>query len=350
MSMRRGHRCGRGKRRRVQVPNLPRMGRWAPLKAIAALAGVVAGGVVAVGVVMLVTLVLTVIGFATAGVGWLLTYGWIVAAFLIYHAIRSRQSPKQHAYTDSGAVADDAQREREYQRRIAQMQQRSGATQPRPRKQHSSVGAGALAVLSGFVLALGANVGLSGLNLPPIAQTILPPLTGAVAGIGVFAALKRWVMAPIDGEKPPAKQVRAQIGRIKRKARDLRREATDAGGVFNGLDAQADRLAEEAEELSDRLFELRRVAGDVRAKIGRGDPPGQRVDALLSRNRAAQQQCLRQIERIEDLLDVARLEIACPDESLPADRGREELVQEVETELEAARRALREVQQQSEMV
>ncbi|MFO8082039.1 MAG: hypothetical protein R6V07_17300 [Armatimonadota bacterium] len=337
----------------MQVPNWPRVGRWAPLKAIAALAGVVVGGVLALGVVMLVTLVLTVIGFATAGVGWLLTYGWIVAAFLIYHAIRSRQSPKQRAYTDSRAVADDAQREREYQRRLAQMQQCSGTAQPRPRKQQSSVGAGVLAVVSGFVLALGANVGLSGLNLPPLANTILPPLTGAVAGIGVFAALKRWVINPPDEEKPPAREIKRQIGRIRRKSRDLSREATEAGGVFNGLDTQADRLAEEAQELADRLFELRRVARDVRRKIDAARGPAEphsRLDDLLNRNRAAQRQCLTQIERIEDLLDVARLEIACPDESLPVDHGREELMQEVETELEAARRALREVQQQSEVV
>jgi hypothetical protein len=190
--------------------------------------------------------------------------------------------------------------------------------------------------------------------------------------VGVYAALKRWVMPPIDDEKPPSREIRKQVGRIQRKARDLRREARDAGGVFNGLDTKADLLAKEAEELGDRLFELRRVARDVRREFGNPARPDgvpsdasapevqsalrdaqqaqRRLDSLLSRNRASQHQCLAQIERIEDLLDVARLEIACPDESIPADRGREELVQEVETELEAARRALAEVQQERETV
>jgi chromosome segregation ATPase len=203
------------------------------------------------------------------------------------------------------------------------------------------------------VLALGANVGLSGLNLPPLASTLLPPLTGAAVGVGVYEALKRWVMGPVDDEYPPAREIKGQIKRIRRKARELKREAARAGGVFNGLDVKADRLAAEADELTDRLFELRDVARDVRRKMGdaaRAGGPQERVHELLSRNRAAQRQCLVQLERIEDLLDVARLEVACPDEQMPPDRGREELVQEVETELEAARRALEEVQRQSQTV
>jgi signal transduction histidine kinase len=178
-------------------------------------------------------------------------------------------------------------------------------------------------------------------------------------------------MSPIDEETPPAREVRRQVKRIRRKARELRSEAERAGAVYNGLDTKSELLAADASELAERLFMLRGVARDVRREFGNParpdgvphespDPQVQgavqkaqqaqkRLDELLSRNRSAQHRCLAQIERIEDLLDMARLEIACPEDSAPADTGREELVQEVETELEAARRAIEEVQQQSEL-
>lgn len=329
-----------------------RFGGWNPLKVLAVAAGVVIGGIVAAGVVNALVFALALIGVATVGFGGLLVYGWIIAAYLIYRAVRSRQAD---APPDTIAP-DQRQVEREYRQRAAQLQEcadTTGTGQSTKRSRSAGFGTAAVAVVSGLLLALGANVGISGLNLPPLANTLLPPLTGAVAGVGVWAALRRWVMGPVDDEYPPAREIKGQIKRIRRKARDLRREAAEAGGVFNGLDAQADRLAAEAQELTDRLFELRAVARDVRGKMSdaaRIGGPQERVHELLARNRATQRQCLVQIERIEDLLDVARLEIACPDEQMPPDRGREELVREVETELEAARRALEEVQRQSQTV
>jgi len=350
--MRRGHWRGKGRRRLTILRGWPRHGGWNPLKVVAVFAAIVAGGVVAAMLGALLMVIFAILGVVTTGAGFLLTYGWIVAAFLIYHAIRKGQSRRQETpqFAEEEWRQAEVEREREYQRRLAQMQQCAGAPPTRPRKQ-SNVGAGALAVLSGFALALGANVALGGLNLPPVAGTVLPPLTGAVAGLGVFAALKRWVINPPDEEKPPAREVKAQISRIRRKARDLQHEANEAGGVFNGLDTKARLLSAEASELGERLFEMRRVSRDVRGDMdATGSVPDQRIHELLSRNRTAQHRCLAQIERIEDLLDVARLEVACPEEEMPIDRGREELVQEVETELEAARRALEEVQRHSQTV
>lgn len=358
----------------------PRFGGWNPLKVAAVFVAVVAGGAMAVAIGAFLMVVFSMIGIVTSGAGFLLTFGWIIAAYLIYRAIRRSQSREHYAYEYDDDDRREREREREYQRRLERLQQCAPAqaqahrpnTRPEQKPQRQT-GTTVIAVLSGLALALAANVGLSGLRLPPLAATILPPLTGAVAGLGVHAALKRWVMPPIDSETPPAGEVRAQVGRIRRKARDLQREATEAGGVFGSLDTKAELLSREAQELSDRLFDLRRVARDARREfrnparprgVPQQDAPApevqsalrqaqqaqKRLDDLLSRNRAAQHQCLAQLERIEDLLDMARLEIACPDESMPIDRGREELVQEVETELEAARRALEEVQRQSQTV
>ncbi|MGI5818400.1 MAG: hypothetical protein ACOX9R_09920 [Armatimonadota bacterium] len=345
---------------------LPRFGGFNPLKLLAIVGGVVVGGAVAVAMVSLLVVVLTLIGVATAGLSWLLTYGWIIAAWLIYRAIRSRQAPKEYAtgyVHDLGAQGDEERRrEAEYRRRVEELSRHATAPRPdiRPKRETGrEAGTVILAVLAGLALASGANVALGGLNLSPMAGRFLPMLTGAGVGVGVYAALKRWVMPPLDDEQPPAKQVRGQIARIRRKSRELSREAERAGGVFSGLDTQAERLASEASELADRLFDLRRVAGDARKALGNPTRPAhastasdapQRLDELLARNRAAQHQCLAQIERIEDLLDVARLEIACPDQGAPADAAREELVREVETELEAARRALAEVQRQSQTI
>lgn len=234
------------------------------------------------------------------------------------------------------------------------------------------IGTVAVAVLGGLLLALGANVGLNALHLSPLASTLLPALAGAGVGVGIHAALSRWVMPPIDDAKPPARAVRAQLGRIRRKAKSLAGEASAAGGVFSDLGHQADRLSREATALGERLFELRRIARDARREFGNPVRPEgvptdaeapetqaaldaareaqQRLDELLARNRTAQQQCLVGIERIEDVLDVARLEIVCPPEAATAERPPERLVQEVETELEAAKRALAAVQRESEVL
>ncbi len=365
--MRRGHRGGRGGCGRGHQRSLRRFGGFNPLKAIAVLGGIVIGGVIAAGVVGLLTLVLTVIGLATAGISWLLSYGWIIAALLIYHAIRSRQRQPQQPPHVPDAAWNDEPVEAEYRARVEQSQapsadERTGRAGGGTGR---NVATSVAAVAAGLALALGANAGVSALNLPPLANTLLPPLAGAVSGLGVYAALRRWVMPPIDDWEPSSYEVRSQVKRIRGKARKLANEASEAGGVFNGLDDQAGRLAEEASQLAQRVFELRRIARDVRQKMdeaasdsGASAPDatsspnqvpdtGQRLRELLGRNHAAQERCLAQIARIEDLLDVARLEVVCPEESPRPDPAREELVQEVETELEAARRALEEVRRQS---
>jgi len=348
-------------------------GGTGPLKLLAIVVGVVAGGAIAMWLVSVLMLVLTVVGIASASASGLLLYAWIIAGYLIYRAIRSKASDERYyRYED-----DDERewREREYRRRAVRTVEVVEEARPDTRakdERRRGIGSVVLAVLAGLALALGVNVGLGGLRLAPLANTLLPMLAGAGVGLGVYAALKRWVMPPIDEEKPPSRQVRAQIGRVRHKARDLAREAKAAGGVFSDLDYQAERLAREASELADRLYDLRRIARDARREMGnparpdgiphdatapevqsavrRAQEAQQRLDDLLARNRNAQHQCLAQIERIEDMLDVARLEVACPDATPAPDHSPDRLVREVETELEAARRALAEVQRESQVL
>ena len=374
------NRHGRGRQWRTQ----PRFGGHNPLKVLAILAGIAVGGVVAAGIVGLIKLVLAIIGIATVAASGLLLYGWIIAGYLVYRAIRSHFASKEYAYhyeDDDDEPAWKRQFEQEWEREWAKERAKADArshqaskrpdTRPAEERQRG-IGTVTVAVLGGLLLALGANVGLSALHLPPMASTLLPALAGAGVGVGIYATLNRWVMPPIEHEKPPTSQVRAQLGRIKRKAKALARESRAAGGVFNDLGYQADRLTREASALCDRLFELRRIARDARREFGNPPRPDaipaqpespeawvalhaaqeaqKRLDELLARNHAMQQQCLVGIERIEDVLDVARLEIACPEGTATSERAPERLVQEVETELEAARRALAEVQRESEIL
>ena len=364
--------------------NQPRFGGLNPLKLIAVLAGVAIGGVVAAAVVAILTLVLT---FGSVSASGLLTYGWIIAAYLIYRAIRSHHKSEEYGYEYEDDDDDDERErrlehawQREWAKQAAQAQVAPGAAPqpPQPRQDtrpaeqtQRSIGTATVAVVGGSLLALAANIGLSRLNLSPTASTLLPALAGAGVGVGIYAMLSRFVMPPVDDDKPPTRAVREQLTRIKRKAKSLAREASASGGVYSDLHYQADRLCREALALGERLFELRRVAREARREFGNPARPDgiprdvdgpqalaalqaaqeaqKRLDELLARNRDGQHQCLAEIERIEDVLDVARLEIACPPGASATDRAPERIVQEVETELEAAKRALAEVQRESQL-
>jgi len=78
-------------------------------------------------------------------------------------------------------------------------------------------------------------------------------------------------------------------------------------------------------------------------------PPRMRVLAsrgvLAEENSRHQQLCLAQLERIEGLVDAARLEVSQPLEPAIADSTRATIVDELETELQAVREALAQIQQ-----
>lgn len=354
-----------------------RLGGANPLKLVATAVAVLTGGVIAVAVAGAVIAVLTAIGTAFASAGGLLVYGWIIAGVLIYRALQRRWR------RDEDDVDDDwreemreraRERNERLQERLVQVRKRATRVSerqgravpvdvqtPDERREASeegteqpSTGVAAVAVIAGLLLAVAASVGLGQTSLSPLLSAVLPPVIGGVVGLGTYGILNRYVMPPPPGEKPPSREVRAQTGRIRRKAAKVRREAAETGGVFGDLEWQSGELADRAGELCERLMELRRVAREVRREMGGADghdadeaaasSAQKRLDALMTRNRDAQRRCLSQLERIEDLLDIARLELACPADGSHVEEQQTTIVREFETELTAARQALDEVQ------
>ncbi len=164
------------------------------------------------------------------------------------------------------------------------------------------------------------------------------------------------------------RQLRARVRRIGRNCNRLRSEARKAGGVFENLGWQAPELADRASELAGLLLKLRRTVRNVqRGKLPRPSPPGgvsrddadrvlreeldageaaqERLDALIQHNLRSQQICLTQLERIDDLVAAALLEVAAPIEITAAGTPQRSIVNEVEDELAAAQQALAQVSQ-----
>ena len=162
--------------------------------------------------------------------------------------------------------------------------------------------------------------------------------------------------------------IRAQAKRIAAKCRRMRRAAARAGGPYRDLAGLADDLARQAGRLAEQVVRLRRAARDVRRDLAENPiiPPGmspdhpdpvlqqefqaaratqQRLQDIIARNAMLQGVSLTRLERIEDLVDTARLEVSAP--PLAAVPGRETggIVEEAETELQAARAAIEEVEQ-----
>jgi len=164
------------------------------------------------------------------------------------------------------------------------------------------------------------------------------------------------------------RQVRARVRRIGRNCNHLRSEARKAGGVFENLEWQAPELADRASELTTLLLRLRRTVRNVQeGKLPRPSPPGgvsrddadhvlreeldageaaqERLDALIQHNLRSQQICLTQLERIDDLVGAALLEVAAPIEITAAGTRQRSIVNDVEDELAAAQQALAKVSQ-----
>lgn len=322
-------RRGRGRRGAAR-----RFGGLGLLRFAGGAAALVLGGIIAAGLAGIALLVLLVLGFAFATVGGVLLYALLVAGWLIYGVIRAQP-------TRPPAIAQ----------RVASAQQVGTPTSEGARR----VGASVLAILVGLVLTVFASITLGRLGMPRVADLLLPPLIGGVLGLGAHALLRRSLVSPDPGEWPPPREIRTQVSRIRRKASSLAKEASAAGGVFNDLNRHAGEMSRRAGDLADRVFELRRVAREVSRDFARAhteSAPGAEPDAaharfeeLLMRNRRSQERCLDQLERIERLLDLARLEISCPDHE-GEERDPAEVARDFEHELEAARQALEEVHRQ----
>jgi hypothetical protein len=161
-------------------------------------------------------------------------------------------------------------------------------------------------------------------------------------------------------------EVHAQVQRIEEKARKLRQEA-GRRAPYRDLAGQAPELAAQARKLAGQVARLRKAAGEAAQNRPMPDLPSgpadlpetgqlgaeyraaeaaqQRLEELLAANVAQQQLCLTRLERIEDLLDGARLEVSRP-EGLNVDGAapRSSMVDDMETELRAAREAMTETE------
>lgn len=165
--------------------------------------------------------------------------------------------------------------------------------------------------------------------------------------------------------------IRAQAKRVAAKCRRMRRAAARAGGPYRDLARLADELGRQADRLGKQVIRLRRAARDVGRNLAGNPviPPGmsadhpdpvlqqefqaaratqQRLQEIMARNAMLQGISLTRLERIEDLVDAARLEVSAPLPGVGVGAGTVGesggIVEEVETELEAARAAIEQVE------
>lgn len=194
------------------------------------------------------------------------------------------------------------------------------------------------------------------------------PRLSSVAARDDLSQQQTWMPPRVEETQGVAlsdRDLQAQARRIRAKCGRLRREALKAGGVYSSMSIQAGELAEQAESLARTVADLRRAAREIGARVGGNPvlPPGvpescpdgalmdeiqaaqqaqARLDALMAENQQRVLTCIAQMERIEDLVDAARLEVLSPQlRKGPGERP--EIAQQVEAEMRASRYALDEV-------
>lgn len=234
----------------------------------------------------------------------------------------------------------------------------------------AEVGDVALLTMAGIGLALTAGFIVTGRAGASALNAILTGLLGALGAGSVLSLLLRWRASDTMSAEENDREVQAQAKRIGGKCKRLRREAKKTGGVYGSLTWHAKEMRRRARELADTVIRLRRA----RREIARSDNPTlpagvspdaqderlqseyeaarqaqSRLDEVMERNRRREHLCLAQLERIEDLVDAARLELTHPATDQALNGSASTVAQELETELELSRQALEEVQQQSEL-
>jgi len=324
--------------------------------------------------------VLTVLSAVVRAAGGIVLLAVILAAVAIYRAVtRHAGRSWDHDYEDD---EDEEEREEWRGRRHHQGRERearrvpvtdgSGWSEPAPRptgtserRGHAGLGDLALMVTSGLGLALAGGFLLSGRAGASGLYATLTAVLAALGGTSVIALLRRWRAPQTPQERPTDGEVRAQLKRVRAKCARLEREARAARGVFGDLSWHAPSMAQRARELGELVLRLRRA---MRATRRAANPtlPGDalpdssdesltreyraaidaqaRLDRLIAENLRHQRVCLTQLERIEDLLDAARLELASPASAGAQLTSERTIVADVEAELEASRRALHEIE------
>ncbi len=360
--MRGRRRCG------INLDPMPwfRRGRG---RTVPRVAGIVGGCLVALVATLVLGVLLPLVALAVRGLGLAFLAAWALAGYFIYRAVTRREARRHRDYE-----YDDADVEHEYRppRRIEVRTPVMGPPPPPSSAQSperaTPAGLGDLALLltSGVGLALAVGLLLSG---SAGASTVNSLLTGGLvvlSGGGIAALIARRSRPQVPADGPTDRQVRAQAKRIRSKCVRLGREAGKVGGVYSDLSWHAPSLARRAGELSELVLRLRRAMRDTRRQSGNPTLPAaaapdasdesllreyraaiaaqDRLDRLIAANLRHQRACLAQLERIEDLVDSARLEVATPTPAEGVVTREASIITDVETELEASRRALQEIE------
>lgn len=344
----------------------------------------------AVAWVVLVALGLTlaIISAVVHSLGGLAVLAVVLAVFAIYRALKHRgERFWEHELEDDDEEDRDEDRE-EWRRRWRAGRDREERRGPRPvpitdgwgwsdapppptEPSRESEGASvrgselALMIMASLGLAGSAGMFLSGQAASSGPLAAMTAVLAGVSGGSLVALLLRRRSARAPEERPTDREVRAQLKRIRGKCARLTREARAAGGVFGDLSWHAPSMARRAQELTDLVLRLRRalratrrVANPALPGDAAADPSDEsltreyraaidaqtRLDRLLAENLRHQRACLAQLERIEDLLDAARLEVASPASAGAQVTSEQTIVADVEAELEASRQALQEME------
>ncbi len=345
--------------RRIRIDNLSwfHKGREGMGPRITAVAG---GCLFAWVATVVLGVLLSLAALAVHGTGVLFLVAWIVGGIAIYNALKRgkwRRWGREQGRTIPIYDRDSGDERREH----------LPGDRREERPEYAGFGDLALLVMAGIGLALSVGLILTGRAGASTTPPILTALLGLLGGGGIAALLRRWSRAATPADKPSDRQVRAQVKRIRGKCKRLSREAQIVGGVYSDLSWHAPEMSRHAGELADLVLRLRRAVRDTRRQSGNPTlPPDavpdvpderllreyraaigaqQRLDALIAGNRRHQRACLAQLERIEDLVDTARLEVATPVPLAPVSMGEPTIFDDVETELAASRRALEEIAQ-----
>ncbi len=345
--------------RRIEIGNLPwfNTGREGMGSRVLAVVG---GCLFAAVATMVLSVLLSLAALAVHSMGALFLVAWIVGAVAIYKALKRgtwRQWGREEGRTIPVYDRSSGDERREH----------LPGDRREERPEYAGFGDLTLLVMAGIGLVLSAGLILTGRAGASTTNTVLTALLGLLGGGGIAALLRRWSRAATPPDKPSDRQVRAQVKRIRGKCKRLSREAQTAGGVYSDLSWHAPEMSRHAGELADLVLRLRRAVRDTRRQSGNPTlPPDavpdvsderllreyraaieaqQRLDALIAGNRRHQRACLAQLERIEDLVDTARLEVATPVPLVPVSTDEPTIIDDVETELAACRRALEEIEQ-----
>jgi hypothetical protein len=300
--------------------------------------------------------------------GGMFLAAWLVGGALIYFYIIRTGSKR---YREGEDIRErHEQREREPHRAEQEPTGRSDHEATEEPPQTADVGDVVLLILAGLGLALCAGFLVTGRAGASTLNMILTSLLGALGAGSVLSLLLRWRGAGAIAAEESDRQVRAQMKRIRAKCGRLRKRAKKVGGLYSGLPRHANEMRRRAEELAETIDRLRKGLREIERSDNPTLPPGAEPDAederlrseyeaarqtqarlheVMERNRRQERLCLVRLERIEDLLDAAHLEMMHPATDHAIEGVGDTVAEDLEAELELSREALEEVRGQSEL-